>query len=216
VGARPFSPTRHPSVFTPDASDERGFTLTEVLIAAAILATIAVMVSASFSSTFRLMEAIESQGDLDHQARVCLNLIAHDLLAGQPPAAMWIGRNGSEAGTPSDVLAFVTATHVASAPDAPESDLTRVTYAREGSRLMRYAARSLYTTSLDAIDREEVAEGVAGFNVRYYNGPAGLWLDDWDSTLKKLPKALLIELTLVSANHVQRSYTEWVSIPLQS
>lgn len=206
----------HPSLISDHSSHERGFTLPEVLIAVAILATIAMMVSTSFSSTFRLMEAIESQGDLDHQARGCLNLIAHDLLSGQPPAALWIGRNGNEVGTPSDILAFVTATHIPSAPNAQESDLTRVTYAREGSRLMRYAARSLFTNSLDAIDREEIAEGVVGFNVRYYSGPTELWLDDWDQTLKKLPKAVLIELTLVNSHNVQKSYTEWVPIPLQS
>jgi prepilin-type N-terminal cleavage/methylation domain-containing protein len=197
-------------------SGEHGFTLTEVLIAVAILATVATMVSTSFSSTFRLMEAVELEGDIDHMARSSLSLIAGELLSGQPPASLWLGRNGNEEGTPSDILAFVTANHVPALPDAPESDLTRVTYARQGSRLVRYAARSLYTNSLDAVDQEEVASGVAGFNVRYYSGVADVWIDEWDQTLKKLPKAVLIELTLVNPRNERKSYTEWVPIPLQS
>ncbi|TKB82257.1 MAG: prepilin-type N-terminal cleavage/methylation domain-containing protein [Nitrospira sp.] len=198
------------------SSRERGFTLTEVLIAVAILATIATMVSTSFSSTFRLMEAIESEGDLDHMARSSLIVIANELISGQPPASMWLGRNGNEDGMPSDILAFVTASHVRSSPNAPESDLTRVTYARQSSRLMRYAVRNLYTTSLDAVDQAEIAVGVVGFNVRYYSGTTQLWSDEWDQTLKKLPHAVLIELTLTNPKNEAKTFIEWIPIPLQS
>jgi prepilin-type N-terminal cleavage/methylation domain-containing protein len=206
----------HQSLITNHSPHEGGFTLTEVLIAVAILATIATMVSTSFSSTFRLMEAIESEGDLDHMARSCLSVIANELTSGQPPASLWIGRNGNEDGMPSDILAFVTANHVRSSPNAPESDLTRVTYARQGSRLIRYAVPNLYTTSLDAVDQAELAVGVVGFNVRYYSGAAQLWTDEWDQSLKKLPQAVLIELILTNPKRETKTFVEWIPIPLQS
>ncbi len=174
------------------------------------------MVSASFSSTFRLMEAIEAEGDTEHMARACLTLIGRDLLSGQPPASLWQGRNGHEEGAPSDVLSLVTANQVRSAPDAPESDLARVTYARQGSRLIRFAVRNLHTTSWDAVEQSDVAEGVVGFNVRYYSGLAQVWTDEWDQSLKKLPKAVLVELTLIDSRRDTRTYSEWLPIPIQS
>jgi general secretion pathway protein J len=197
------------------APSESGFTLIEVLIAIAILGTVAAMVSLSFSSTLRIRETALDDGGREHVARNCLKLMAEELSLGRwHPASRWIGRNADQEGRPADLLVFTSAGHVRVQPDVPETDLTRVVYIREGSRLVRYSTRNLFAFTTDAVEQIDLATGVTAFNLRYYDRKLALWLDEWAEGPKgSLPAGVMIELTLLNARQEPRTYTAWVPIP---
>lgn len=194
---------------------EKGFTLIEVLLAVAILATVAALVGLSFASTFRIMDTIEADGERDHIARTVFSLLGNEVTTGKKQGTGFLGRNGTLEGQPSDVLAFVSTAHVRSQADRPEADVTRILYAREGSRLIRYALRNLQNFSLDAVEQVDMATGVSGFNVRFLNRVTMTWMDEWNDRDSSLPLALMIELTLVNAANEPRTFTEWVWIQPQ-
>jgi len=193
----------------PDA----GFTIIEILIAVAILATIAALVSLSFSTTLRLRETALEDGGREHAVRNCLRLMAEELaVSRQHPAGRWFGHNADQEGRPADLLVFSSAGHVRIRPNAPEADVARLLYTREGDRLVRYAVRNPYAFTTDAIDRTELAAGVVSFNLRYYDRRAGTWLDEWlEGPSGTLPLGVMIEITLLNGRQQSRTYTAWVA-----
>lgn len=199
-------------------SDARGFTLIEVLIAVALLATIAGLVSMGFAGTFQALEALTDDAGRDHQIRVALSMMADELASTRRLTTFpWAGRNSDLDGRPADILAFVTAGHIRYRPDAPEGDMSRVLYSREADRLVRLETRNLYGLSADIVEQAELARGVVGFNVRYFDRNTGAWVDEWDGELRQsVPDAVLVELTLLNAKKEPRTFSQWVSIPPQS
>lgn len=211
---RPITPSPHHSI----RSSQAGFTLIEILLAVAILATVSVLVSVSFSSTLRIMDAVSDDGGREHLARSALSVIAQDLTTARlQPASPWMGRNAELNGQPADVMAFLSAGQVRSRPGAPEAELTRVLYTREENRLLRIAGVNAYIFTPDAVEQVDLATGVAGFNVRYYDRAAQLWVDVWDGQGRTtLPAAVMIELTLLNSRKQPRTYTQYVLIPSQA
>jgi type II secretion system protein J len=200
-------------------SDEDGFTLIELLVAVAILALLLTLTSLSFSSTFRILEAVEEDQGRAHQARLCLSRMADELMMARMKASSsWIGRNGDQNDQPADILAFVSSSHVRTRADAPQAGLTRVLYAREGTRLLRLATSSnLKGPPLPAIEQMEMAQGVTGFNLRYYDRTLRTWVDEWDGRIRgEVPTAVMIELTLSNARNETRTFTQWVMILVQA
>lgn len=197
---------------------ERGFTLIELLLAVAILAVLGTVVSLSFSSTFRILERVNADQDRNHIARQCLRRIADELMmARKHAAAPWTGRSAEQNGRPADFLTFVSSSHVRTRANAPETDVTRVLYAREGTRLVRFVRPNLYAVPQPVAEQLEMAEGVAAFNLRYYDRALGSWVDEWDGRARsELPPAVMIELTLTNADDEPRTFVEWVTIPVQA
>lgn len=197
---------------------EGGFTLIELLVAVAILATLVTLVSLSFSSTFTILEAVNEEQGRSHQARLCLSRIADELIMARRQATSpWIGRNGDQNGQPSDFLTFVSTSHVRNRANAPETDLTRVLYAREGTRLLRFARPNLYGLPQPVAEQVELAQGVVGFNLRYYDRVLSAWVDEWDGRNRnELPTAIMIELTFDHARNKPHTFTEWVTLPGQA
>lgn len=199
-------------------SGEAGFTLFELLIAVAILAMLVTVVSLSFSSTFRIVEAVEEDQGRAHLARLSLSRMAEELMMARKQASSpWIGKNGAQNGQPSDFVTFVSSSHVPARANAQETDLSRVLYAVEGTRLLRIARPNLYAVPLPVIDQVEMASGVLGLNIRYYDQQQSAWVDEWDGRVRStLPPAVMIELTLSNARGEPRTFTEWVTIPVQT
>ena len=197
---------------------ESGFTFIEILLAVSILATIAVLVSVAFSSTFSTLEAVRQDERRQHQARMSLSLIAQELMSGyRHPSVPWIGQDGEEGGEPADLVAFVSAGYVRYRTNVPGSDLIRVLYVREGDRLVRLSTRHLHGLSLESVEQVELAQGVMGFNVRYLDQGLKTWVNEWDGQRQKeLPRAVMIELTLKNSRNESQTFTEWVTIPPQS
>jgi general secretion pathway protein J len=198
--------------------DSRGFTLIEVLMAVTILSTLATLVYLSFTGTLRILEVVQEDGGRVRMARISLGLMAQELAMGRfQPSVPWIGRNADQEGRAADMLVLASTSHVRYRSNAPEADLIRVAYIREGDRLLRFSVRSLYDVTMDSIEQIELASGVLAFNVRYFDPVLLAWVDEWDGqTRTTLPTAVMIELTLENARKEAQVYREWVMIPVQS
>ncbi len=201
--------------FKPSPHPHRGFTLIEVLLAVAILSIVALVVTATFASTIRVLEAGEEEGGFDRTARVSLSRLAHELsMGGAYPSFPWLGKNGVMNNAPSDLVAFVTTDPTLSGALGADGVPVRLVYARQDDRLVRFSTHHLYGVSAASFYQDEVAEGVRGFNVRYYDGKSRQWVDEWDSQVTKSPpQAVMVEVSLGNSGQEARNFTEWVLIP---
>jgi general secretion pathway protein J len=195
-----------------------GLTLLEVLLALAILGTIFALLAVAFAGTVRLLEAGEGRNPTPHVARAALSLLAQELSAGRNSMVFpWMGRDRLEDGWPADRLAFVSAAHTPAHAPVPAGDITRLLYVREGSRLVRYAMSNLQSVAPESIEPAELATGVVGFNLRYYDGRRKQWVDEWNGRERtSTPTAILIELTLQAGGREPATYAEWVAIVPQA
>ncbi len=199
-------------------ANQRGLTLLEVLITVGILALLLTIVTLSFSSTFRILDLVAEDQGRAHIARLCLGRMADELvMARRQQGSPWIGKNAEQDGKPADILTFVSSSHQRTGPNMPETDLTRVLYAREGTRLVRFARPNLYALPVPEAQQDELAAGVVAFNLRYFDRIPMAWIDEWDGLVRSgLPAAVLIELTLTNGRNEPRTYVEWVTLPVQT
>lgn len=193
---------------------QAGYALIEVLISVAILAVIMTMVALTFSSTIRMVHTVNEEQGLENQARTCLALIANDLMmARKHPRFPWSTKNGELEGQPADILAFVSTGHASGDGNSQEAGLSRVLYTREGDRLSRLTLRNLYGAFPEAVERIDLATGVAAFDLRYYDDTLRAWVDEWDGKVRKsLPRAVMIQLTLLNSRQERRLYIEWATV----
>jgi general secretion pathway protein J len=204
-------------MFSPDASpfkDHRGFTLVEILVAVALLGTVAAMVFGSLVTTTQAVEAGREHVSREQTVRKILRLMAEEIsLSKRSLAYPWVGMNGTQEGQPADMLAFLAMSQELSASTIKESETIRVVYTRERDRLIRFVRRNLYTlTDTDeTLDQMELADRVHAFNVRYYDDQNRIWLDEWP-TAGKLPRAVLIEVTFQYPDAAPWTVREWVTI----
>lgn len=192
-----------------------GFTLIEVLLAVAILATISALVFASLSSSLKLIEMVRETASAEQIVRSTLRVIADELSVGySTPSSPWLGLNGQQSGLPADTVVFFSTSQAWMSQAARETELVRVVYAREGNRLLRIARRNPYGMTDESVDQLELADKVIGFNVRYYDSLARVWVDEWDGRggMKTQPKAVLIELTYQQGEGEPRTFREWVTV----
>jgi len=193
---------------------EAGFTLIEILLAIAILAMVAALVSVSFSTTMRLRDRALDEAAREHMARNTLRLISDELAISRVYRKLrWLGRNADEDGRPADLLAFSTATNTRVQPNAAEADVIHVAYVRQKDRLIRYSLRNPFVVSLDAVDRTEIADAVWSFNVRYFHKRTAVWVDQWEEGLSAMPAGVLIELAVGKSQQEVRMYTAWIPTP---
>ena len=149
--------------------------------------------------------------------RRILRLMADELLISRNEQVYpWVGTNGTQEGQPADTVAFLTLTDGVGVTVANQSETIRVVYARERDRLIRYTRRNIYGLTDESIDQLELADRVKAFNVRYFDGQARVWTDEWN-TLTKMPKALLIEITFQppdgqTPDGAPWTIREWVNI----
>lgn len=191
---------------------QAGYTLVEVLISVGILAMMMTMVSTTLSTIVKMTQTAEAEHSQERQARICLSLLAEDLMTARVhPRFPWSTKNSEFEGQPADLLAFVSTGHAS----ASETDarLSRVLYTREGDRLSRLVLRNLQGAIPEAIERIDLATGVISFDLRYYDDTTRKWVDEWDGRVRKsLPRTVMIELTLMNSRHERRTFTEWATI----
>ena len=193
---------------------QAGFTLVEVLVAVALLGTIATMVFASLVMTTQAVEGGREHVTREQTVRKILRLMAEELaLSKRSLAYPWVGMNGTFEGQPADTLAFLAMSQELSTSTVREGETIRVVYTRERDRLIRFVRRNLYTlTDTDeTLDQMELADRVQAFNVRYYDDQNLIWLDEWP-TASKLPRAVLIEVTFLYPDAAPWTVREWVTI----
>jgi len=182
---------------------QAGFTLVEVLVALALLATIGTMVFGSLVTTTHLVEAGREQATREQTVRRTLRLMADEF-------ALSRRINGTQEGHPADTVAFLTMSDGVSRSTAKESDMIRVVYAREGDRLVRFTRTNLYGLTDESLDEVELVNQVKAFNLRYFDGQGQVWTDEWLAS--KMPKSLLIEITFQPSGAEPWTVREWVTI----
>lgn len=201
----------------PDASPFRrqaGFTLVEILVAVALLGTVATMVFASLVTTTQAVDAGREHVSREQTVRKILRLMAEEIsLSKRSLAYPWVGMNGTQEGQPADTLAILAMSQELSTSKLKESETIRVVYTRERDRLIRFVRRNLYTlTDTDeTLDQMELADRVQAFNVRYYDDQTRIWLDEWP-TASKMPRAVLIEVTFHDPDAAPWTVREWVTV----
>lgn len=190
-----------------------GFTLVEVLIAIALLATVSAMVFGSLLTTTRLVEAGRDRAAQEQTIRRVLRVMADEIsLSTYDKPFPWAGINGMLEGQPADTLAFLA---MSDGTGGVTSETIRVVYTRDGDRLMRFAKKNLYGLTDESLDQLELADRVKGFNVRYFDGQSRLWIDEWPAATKS-PKALLLEVTFQQSDEPPWTVREWVMIGASS
>jgi prepilin-type N-terminal cleavage/methylation domain-containing protein len=198
----------------------RGFTLVEVMIAAAILAVIVTILYGAFAGSIKTMEISSEEGDIYRRARIVLNHMTQEISCAYLPTQdshdkeekeeitdiitdiqyAFIGEDRAEDDLPRDTLSFTT---TALPLKGPSHGLKEVGYylapdpeTEEPALLMRED-----TTPDDRIDEggtsHLLAEGIWGIDVTYYDERGREW-NRWDSTstifLGKIPRSVRIAL----------------------
>lgn len=202
------------SLLVPRHNSEHGFTLIEILLAVALVATIAALVFGSLSTTVNVIDSARANAAEEQVVRTTMRLMADELSMGiNLPIMPWMGVNAQQEGQPADTVAFLTMGQFQGADSVKDTEVVRMVYTRERDRLLRFVRRNLYGLSDDSLEQLELAGMVKGFNVRYYDSTNNLWVDEWDGRARsKPPAALLIELTVQQDNAEPQTFRHWVTI----
>ena len=194
------------------SSNQSGFTLVEVLVVIALLATIGAIVFGSLVTTTRVIDAGREQVAKEQTVRRILRVMADEVSISKFNQSFpWVGMNGTQEGQPADTLAFLAMSDGLGISTVKGSEMIRVVYTREGDRLIRFTRRNLYGLTDESLDRVELANRVKGFNLRYFDAQGRVWTDEWLTT-SKIPKALLLEVTFQPPDADPWTVREWITI----
>jgi type II secretion system protein J len=209
---------------TPHLSPRHGFTLIEVLLALVVLAIVMVVVHSVFYSAIQLRNKAEQAFTDAVPLQHTLAVIKRDLenitvpggtLSGTFQTTLTTGssstaalaHNGQQCGP-----VFYTAAGTLD-DNQPWSEMRKVTYYlmpptnnNPGLDLVRSVTRNLLPVATEEYQDQVLMSGVNNLELEYYDG--NTWQTTWDSTTttlttssNTLPKAVKIELTLVTDEH---------------
>ncbi|WP_053379682.1 PulJ/GspJ family protein [Nitrospira moscoviensis] len=194
-------------------ASESGFTLVEVLVALALLATIGAIVFGSLVTTTRVVDAGREHAGKEQMVRRIFRLMADELLVSRSVQQFpWVGVNSMQDGQPADTVAFLALSDGLGRSTGAESETNRVIYTRERDRLLRVTRKNVYGLTDESVEQIELANQVKSFNVRYYDALSRVWTDEWNSPPPKLPKAVLFEITFQPPDADPWTVREWVTI----
>ena len=207
----------------PRLDSEDAFTLVEVLLATALVAVIAAMVFGSLHLSTAAIDGARRSAAREQLLRSTLRIMSEELsTAVTTSIGPMMGVNATQNGQPADTLAFNTLGQFRGGESVQESEMVRIVYTRENDRLLRFIRRNIYGVTDESLDQFELANLVQGFNIRYFDSRANVWLDEWDGRTKTSPpSAILIELVL-TLDHAQdpveemRTFRQWVAIGVKS
>jgi general secretion pathway protein J len=192
---------------------EGGFTLVEVLLAVSLVALMATLVFGSLYVTTSAIDVARANSATEQIVRSTMRVMTDELSVGkESTAGRWMGINGLFDGQPADSVAFLTVGQFRGSDSTRDSELVRIVYTREGDLLLRFVRKNLYGLTDESLERVELARKVKGFNVRYYDGKANVWVDEWNGSVRGTPKALLLELTLLQENEELQTIRQWVTV----
>jgi len=188
----------------------RGFTLVEVLIAAAILALIVSMLYVAFASSVKTMEIGTQGGEIYRKAGVVLNRMAQDISCARLPSKeeeastqyAFIGEDKTEDGVPQDTLTFIS---TALPLQGPSRGIKQIGYYiapdSETDKLALFMQED--TTPAPGNSPEQgtkgmlLAEGIEGLDFTYYDSEGREW-KRWDTMtpvfVNKLPQLVRIAI----------------------
>jgi type II secretion system protein J len=195
----------------------RAFTLIELVVALGIVAIMSVSMYASVRIAFKAQTSAETAVEPSRTAELAMDFVRQDLQNAVPPAgnngqiALATGRlagdfvgvdgTGNDGNHPSDDLLFYStadaADHQAANGEIKRVELLIITPDKSSQQqLVRRVTRNLLASLEPAPDEEVLVRGIAGFNLRYYDGTT--WQETWDSTALEnaLPKAIEVTIEL--------------------
>jgi len=165
------------------AGGNAAFTLVELVVSAALMSIVLGAAYACLHAGLEARRVVEPRADAFQTARVALALVAADLRAACPlhKGPQILGMRRQIGDTEADNLDFATHNHTPSKPG--QGDYCSVSWfvEREPStgetRLWRRRNPTLAFDPLSGGSREEIASGIRGFTVEYYDGFD--WFDTW-------------------------------------
>lgn len=198
-----------------------GFTLVEMLVALAMIATIVSMVYGSYAATSRSAEVYDSRLTCSQRADLVLRLLARQLrCAYRPPAepnttessrtseirkpsAAFLGGTRNPRG---EVLDFLTTAPLGGGPNGSQG-LARISYQHDATMGTLAVHCRPATGSIGAEDMggpwQIVLHQVVDIEIEFHDGLQ--WQPQWNSeTSRKLPRAVRLGLTV--ADRENRAY----------
>lgn len=193
-----------------------GFTLLELLLAVAMIATLGLALYASMSIGFRARRSAHAQVAAMREASIVMDIAQQDLQSVLPPrgtlAGPFIGNptNATTGIASEGSLDFYTLGRDAMSPadeekEAPFSEGPRhvqlvLQAGAESGRgvLVRRVTRNLLATSTAEADEEVLARNVSAFDLRFFDGET--WQTAWDSTQLADTLPVAVELTIELAD----------------
>lgn len=210
---------------------QKAFTLIEMLVSLAIVATIMTMVYGSYAATSRTLDVYTSRMTCSEQAHLVLRLMARQIrCAYMPPAASPSSEDQTEPkraltepptafdapgrGTRGEILRLTTTAGLGAALDGPVG-FSRVAY--------RYdqAARSLLVSSHSGACNPDspsdpdawrpILTGLTSIELGFYDGKH--WQVQWNSRQAgRLPQAVKIALTVTDEHGREHPYTTTIPV----
>lgn len=183
---------------------QRGFTLLELILAAAISAALAVALYTSMSVAFRARTSAVSQTQALREASIVMDILQQDLQSVLPPKGALAGPFFAQAlgsvGAESATLEFYTLGRDESRPDDDPfaEGMRRVEIGLTNNGQTTMLVRRVQPNILAQVEREPeeevLATNVRAFAARFYDGYG--WTTEWDSENQGNVLPLAVELTL--------------------
>lgn len=210
-----------------------GFTLIELVISVALMAIVLSAAYACLNAGFSTQKLIEPRTDVLQNARVALRLLSADLrgACALPKGAAFLGVRRFIGATPADNLDFATHHYTPKRPGegdfCEQSIFLEKDPNRSGFVLWRRRNPTLALDPLSGGQREEIASGVTGLQLEYYDGFD--WYESWGDpqagSLKSevatpkpnangLPDAVRITLSFGSDNAPEQTIQTIVYLPI--
>ena len=199
-------------------SDSKGFTLIEVVVGVALLATVMTLIYTTTYQSIRAKEKVDRRREIYHDVRVALNKVSQDismafLLNGDAQTGRHEGRptlstvlRGIDSGN-RDQIYFATLGHLRLFRGAKESESAEVGYQVENDpkadkfdslRIMRRESKWVDEDPEEGGSWFPLIGNVKHFNLEYYDAKKREWFGDWSSEgdLQKgrLPRAVKISI----------------------
>lgn len=210
--------------------NKKGFSLIEVMVGITLLSGMSLMIFSTMSGSLNAKARVEARDEQLQMVRVGMGKMVTDLSQTFLASTLFQGKeNAYMTGMKGDEnhVNFSTMNHYHFVEDAKDSEQMTVGYFLERddsgtSNLMRRASERL-GDKIDEGGRASVMiEGVREFKLQYYHARKQDWVEDWDtgsvSSLRSLPQAVKISLTLVDKNASrppkEYSYTTIASVGL--
>ncbi len=214
-----------------DRAAHKAFTLIEMLVSLAIVATIMTMVYGSYAATSRTLDVYTSRMTCSEQAHLVLRLMARQIrCAYMPPATSPSSEDQTEPtltrtepptafdapgrGARGEILRLTTTAGLGAALDGPVG-FSRIVYRYDqaaGSLLVcsqSGACNSDFPANPDAW--RPILSGLTSIELGFYDGKN--WQVQWNSRQAgRLPQAVKISLTVTDENGREHPYTTTVLV----
>ena len=208
---------------------EAGFTLLEILSAAALLAIILTILYSTASVQIRTIEQTRNQGDIDHMARVVMERMADDISSayfskevGKEDRVEYLfaGTNGEREGIPEDSLRFTSLCNARYPKIFDTGDIGEIEYyvkedLKTGEKILLCRHRPLLGDEFDTEGEiYELATNLKGLDFHYID-KEGETTEEWDTEHRpELPSMVRITLLFEDTETEPVSYSSAVFIPL--